>query len=108
MRTLPVAAEDVERAAGDGFLDGGLQQLEDLEAEGVVSLLALVQEMADVEEDQAVDVGLFREMPLEALQPVDEDERVAIRDQLPQGAACARAPTAASPVSQRSQPKTPR
>src|SRR4051795_814320 len=83
---LPVAGEDVEVSGGDRLLDRGLQQLEDPEPERIVLPLPLMQEVPDVEQDEAVDLGLLLEMPLEALQPVDEDERVAVGHQLSQGA----------------------
>src|SRR3954468_4522142 len=65
---LAVAGEDVEISGGDGLLDRGLQQLENPEAERIVHPLPLVQEVPDVEEDEAVDLGLLLEVPLEALQ----------------------------------------
>src|SRR5436305_12994495 len=81
-----VAGEDVELSGGDRLLDRGLQQLEDPEPGRVVTLVPRMQEVPDVAEDEAVDVGLVLEMPFEALQAVDEDERIAVGHQLSQGA----------------------
>src|SRR5947199_68638 len=62
-----------------------LQRVQEIfEPEGLDT--ALMQEVPDVEEDEAVDVGLVLEMPFEALQAVDEDERIAVGHQLSQGA----------------------
>ncbi len=75
----------MQLAFGHGAADRRLQNLEDLGAQRVVLLLALVEEVADVEEDQAVDVRLGHELGLEGAQAIDEDEGVAGGEQFLQG-----------------------
>jgi hypothetical protein len=79
---LPVTGEHAEGSGGEGLLDRGLQHLEDPETEWVVRPLALVQKVPDVEQDQSVDLGLLLEVSLQGLHPINENERVAIGDQL--------------------------
>src|SRR5262249_8130416 len=56
-----------------------------LRAQRVVLLLPLVQEMAKIQKDQAVDVRLDLELGLETAQAEDEDEAVALEEELFQG-----------------------
>ncbi len=62
------------------------QAVEDEKPHRVVLALPFVQKVLDVEVDQAVDIGLGRELAAERVVPVREDVCPAVADQFAQGA----------------------
>src|SRR5947207_14972222 len=96
----------MQLAGGHGGAHRRLEDLEDLRAQRIVLLLALVQEVTDVQEDETVDVRLDLELRLEAAQTVDEDEGVTLGKQLLQRLVPARTAKHADVV-RRSSPQPP-
>jgi hypothetical protein len=77
-----IAREHVERAGLDQAQHGGAGELEDPVAQRIVALLRLVEEVAQAEENQAVDVGPYQELLHQARQTADEHERIAVEQEV--------------------------